>query len=163
MTLPIMSMGVPFLTAETTPMGTAMSTLTNMAKPASCRLAGMALPMRSIALWPWNLMEGPKSSRSALPTKRKYCSHEGLVEAPEGRDAPEVFLRRVGGREHVEGAAGDADEREDDDAHAYEREHRLEEPDDDVALHAGYVSASPPFPSARGPWRGRRPCSAPQA
>ena len=72
--LPSMSMRVPFFTAETTPIGTAISTLKSRANPASWRLAGSASPMRPIAVCPWNLMESPKLSCRAFHTKRKYCS-----------------------------------------------------------------------------------------
>ncbi len=68
---------VPFMTADSTPIGSAITTLMSSAKPASCRVAGRRCHTRPMAEWPCHFQELPKSPRSALRRKMRYWVESG--------------------------------------------------------------------------------------
>ena len=67
------SQPVPFMTAASTPMGRAMTALMSRAKPASWSVAGRRCHTSPMAEWPCHFQEFPKSPRTALLRKMRYC------------------------------------------------------------------------------------------
>ena len=72
------SQAVPFLTADRTPMGSAITTLMSRAKPASCSVAGRRCHTSPMAEWPGHFQDVPKSPWSALVRKMTYWVVSGL-------------------------------------------------------------------------------------
>ena len=60
---------------------------------------------------------------------------QGPVQTPSPPDPLEVILGRLFPEEHVEGAATDTGQTKNDYADGEESNHRMEESNDDVALH----------------------------
>ena len=72
------SQAVPFMTADSTPMGSAITMLMRSAKPASWSVAGRRCHTRPMAEWPCHFQECPKSPWRALPRKMTYWVVSGL-------------------------------------------------------------------------------------
>ena len=71
-------------TAEAMPTGTAMSSETAMARPASCRLGRMRRPTFSTTGSPLRI-EWPRSPRSSRPIHARYCTASGRSSPSSAR------------------------------------------------------------------------------
>src|SRR5215831_4513640 len=137
MTFAPLSHTVPFLTADRTPMGSAIKALTSSAKPASWSVAGRRSITSPIAEYPGD--------------EDAILDVEGLVEPPVLRQPIVVLLRGLHRQHDVERVTAQPGQSEYDQAHDPYGQETLQYPSRDVSLHCALAGTGTVYVGCRVP------------